>query len=319
MGFQIKNKSMAGLDVIEIKNLANREYCNIVPHYGGAINEIVLNGNGKLYSVHKSAKSLDEFQQVIKPIYSGAFLAPFPNRIKHGKYTFMGTEYQTQINDNGYNNALHGYLYNAPFSIINKDEEKGSIKLAHSFQGTEGYPFNLSFENTYILEERKLKICSSVKNESDQEVPFGMGWHPYISLNTTVDSLLLKIAGDRIFEQDNSHIPTGNIIKKKTFRDYTLISDQFMNDCYIMDGNRTYIYDPKNKLEIIVEQQVGQKAFNYCMVYTPPSRDCIAIEPMTCAPDAFNNNHGIIMLSKNKSISIKFSIQLNPHPNLNTD
>ena len=168
-------------------------------------------------------------------------------------------------------------MYEASFSIIQSYEKEGSVKLVHTFPGAEGYPFKLSFENTYQLEEGSLKICSSVKNDSNQKVPFGMGWHPYIALGTRVDALLLKISGNRIFEQYENYIPTGKVVRKDTFRDYALIPDQFMNDCYAMDGSKTFLYDPKNDLEIIVEQEVGQKTFNYCMFYTPPSRDLSSI------------------------------------------
>ena len=62
MGFHVSEISKDGLDVVEVKNLSNEEYFNIVPRYGGAINEIVLSKNRRLYPIHKSAKSLVEFQ-----------------------------------------------------------------------------------------------------------------------------------------------------------------------------------------------------------------------------------------------------------------
>ena len=43
-------------------------------------------------------------------------------------------------------------------------------------------------------------------------------------------------------------------------------------------------------------QETGKYKYNFLQVYTPPHRKSIAIEPMTCAPDAFNNKDGLIVL-----------------------
>ncbi len=311
MNFQIAEKSLDGLDVVEIKNVLNGEYVNIIPSHGGAINELILTKKGTLYSIHKCAKSIVEFQEKFKPMYAGTFLAPFPNRIKEGRYKFNETEYQLELTDKGFNNALHGFLYELPFSIHHIDENLGILSLDSYFNGAVGYPFQLYFKNTFQLKERELIITSYVGNESETHVPFGMGWHPYISTGTSVDLLQLKMPGKKLFEQNNQHIPTGKLLENERFLDKNLIADRFMNDCYILENNnQTYIYDAQKDLNIVITQQTGEKAYNYCTYYTPPERDCIAVEPMTAAPDAFNNGHGLITLLKGQDIELSFSIAL---------
>ena len=82
-----------------------------------------------------------------------------------------------------------------------------------------------------------------------------------------------------------------------------------MNDCYELDkSGRTHIYDPDKDLEMFIDQQTGPGGYNYCMYFTPPDRDCLAVEPMTAAPDAFNNGHGLITLATGKTLELTFTL-----------
>ncbi|MDN5212954.1 hypothetical protein QQ020_12885 [Fulvivirgaceae bacterium BMA12] len=312
MSFQIEDKLMDGLDVVEIKNLQTGEYVNIVPRYGGAINEVVLKKNNDLHPIHKAAKSLDAFNAVSIPLYAGTFLAPFPNRVANGRYEFNGTTYLLDHTDPGLPNALHGFLYKTPFKVSSPDQEAGRLALECSFHGDIGYPFKVFFRNTYQLSENELRIRSYACNESGTKIPFGMGWHPYIATGTPIDKLQLKIPGEKTFEQDTQYIPIGTIKNNPKFREYAAISNDFMNDCYqVNKPGRTSLYDPDKDLEIFIDQQTGPGGYNYCMYFTPPDRDCLAIEPMTAAPDAFNNGHGLITLAEGEAIELAFSLRIN--------
>ncbi len=52
------------------------------------------------------------------------------------------------------------------------------------------------------------------------------------------------------------------------------------------------------------------KSMNFLQIYTPEKRRSIAIEPMSCLADAFNNKIGLITLKPGKSISHHFGIKL---------
>ena len=44
----------------------------------------------------------------ISPASAGQLLAPWPNRIRDGRYTFEGTAYQLPLTEPGKHNAIHG-------------------------------------------------------------------------------------------------------------------------------------------------------------------------------------------------------------------
>ena len=316
MKYRIINKDQQGLEVIEVQNTISGAYFNVVPKYGGALNEIVLSDGQKLHSVHKHTNNLDDFNSAMLPMYSGSFLAPFPNRIKDGKYDFKGQPYQIAINDQDYHCALHGFMYDVPFLIDDIDENQGSVTLHKDFLGVEGYPFHISFKSTYRLFNQGLYITTQVKNLSESNIPFGMGWHPYFDLDVPIDSLHLKIPGDFYFEQDKQYIPTGKRIEANSFSEYAIIGERFMNDCYALNDAKIFIFEPRKKIELVLDLEINEQTYPFCMLYTPPARDCIAVEPMTCAPNAFNNGHGIIDLDVKEILELTFSIGLTNHSNL---
>jgi len=57
-------------------------------------------------------------------------------------------------------------------------------------------------------------------------------------------------------------------------------------------------------------QETGKYKYNFLQVYTPPHRKSIAIEPMTCAPNAFNNEQGLIILAPFESFSASWGISM---------
>ena len=52
------------------------------------------------------------------PSFKSAYLTPFPNRLKGGSFEFEGKQYSFPINDNTFENALHGITINAPFKLV---------------------------------------------------------------------------------------------------------------------------------------------------------------------------------------------------------
>ena len=72
----------------------------------------------------------------------------------------------------------------------------------------------------------------------------------------------------------------------------------------------TELYDPQRDLRIVLWQETGKRKYNYLQIFTHPSRMSIAIEPMTCNIDAFNNKEGLITLKSDESFKACYGIRL---------
>ena len=95
-------------------------------------------------------------------------------------------------------------------------------------------------------------------------------------------------------------IPTGEILPFDQFSELTKINQVNLDTGFRIAGEEgfveTLLFDPESDVKIKVYQETGEKKYNFLQVYIPPSRDSIAVEPMTCNIDAFNNKDGLIVL-----------------------
>ena len=113
---------------------------------------------------------------------------------------------------------------------------------------------------------------------------------------------------------DKADLPTGNFQDDTRFVGGRTIGDEFINDCFCL-GEEFAIATNQPKAHVLLEgqagtldiwQQAGQEQYNAIQIYTPPTRESIAIEPMTSEPDALNHHRGLIEIPPGKSRKFEF-------------
>lgn len=307
---------------IKILNEKTREYVSIIPEYGANVNELVLKKTkkNKHYSIIEGDK---DYNSIIKnEWFRGAKLTPFPNRIKDGKYEFNGKIFCLPINHNKKHHAIHGLIYNKKFAIVN--EYKNSIRLKYSYNKEyDGYPFIMDIIINYKL-SKGFECKTTIINLSNENIPIGDGWHPYFTLtkNSNIDDCSLKIPSDKLIIVDERMIPTGKIIKFNKFLKSKRIGKEIFDSGFIItksmikNKNYTRIAETilsnkeQDNLDIIIWQETGKNKYNYLQIFIPPSRKSVAIEPMTCSTDAFNNKHGLIILEPGKKFMSSYGVYI---------
>ncbi len=221
--------------------------------------------------------------------YNGMVLAPWPNRIPDGKYSFQGIAHELEINEPDRNNALHGFVFQREFELIEKTEKQ--ITLSCNLFLTEGYPFKVKLILTYLLTDEGFQCDVLATNNSELDAPFGVAFHPYF--NVTDETTIALPAKKRILT-DQQMIPIGTETNQlHNFR----FSDVDLDDCFF-DLNRneriaeTSIESTNQNLTLWQDQ-----AFDFIMVYTTNEFDsvngpeqAIAIEAQSCEANAFNTN-----------------------------
>ncbi|MCG2715342.1 MAG: hypothetical protein L6422_03490 [Candidatus Marinimicrobia bacterium] len=314
--FKIVKEPFGDFTKIKIINSDTKEYISIVPEFGGNVNEIVLGKEAKLYSI------LDGYQtplEIVKQKYfKGAKLIPFPNRIEDGKYSFNGNEYQLPINKPDENHAIHGFAWNKNLALRNKEirDKYASVKFEYIYDGSlPGYPFKTKLILTYFLiTEEGFKCTTEIKNIDSCKIPVGDGWHPYFKTSGKVDELMLKIPAKYITDVDSRMIPTGKRLIYNAYIKLAKIGDTKLDTGFRITQNggsvTTEIYDSKVNLKIKIWQETGKWKYNYLQIYIPPSRKSIAIEPMTCKINGFNNKKGLIVLQPNESFRASYGVNI---------
>jgi len=314
--FKIIEEKQNDLKRLKILNENTGEYLSVIPRFGANLNEIVLKKSNKLYGIIDGNKDSDSFED--KGIYKSANLLPFPNRLKNGKYTFNGADYQLPQNYKDEGNAAHGFIYDKSFELINTiiSEKEAQVILRYDYDGSiPGYPFPLRIQYDYKLSiETGFQCHTKVHNLAHTEIPFGCGWHPFFTLNEKVDKLKLKFNAEDHILFDGGLIPNGMSENFNQFETFSLINGQPFDSCFKLPETSniqyTELLDEVENLKIVLWQETGLAKYNYLQLYIPPLRESIAIEPMTCNVNAFNNQDGLIRLKSGQKFTAKYGVQL---------
>jgi aldose 1-epimerase len=254
------------------------------------------------------------WELTLPEIKSGAWckseiLFPFPNRLRDGRYEFEGTTYQFPIDEPINMNAIHGFVNNRPFEVKEMvvKNDKAKISLQHDFLGDfKHYPFafslTVSFE--YDLNLKSLNTSFDVVNMGDKKMPFGLGWHPYFSFNNElIHKIKMKLPDVDLIEMDERQLPTGNrhpyqieqIDFAKAYMDHGFHIADLIPKYAISDGFFKLDFEAGDKLE-------------YLQIFNPKNDEGVAIEPMSCNVDAFNNKDGLVALESGETWSSHFAI-----------
>jgi len=249
----------------------------------------------------------------------GDALIPFPGRIREGRYHFAQQEHQLKRNDKDGPNAIHGFVRTAMWEVEHRSPHAAQFCLELKAGDFEGYPFSLVIRLSYELTPLGLECSFSIKNVGDGPVPVGAGFHPYFTVGTeSIDDAEMRLPGTALVEFGADLLPTGRLLPLEGTPAWRLIGTQKLNHCYTAlardaDGlARARLRDPRTGRGLTVWMDA---AFKYLVVYTgdtiarPDARRALAIEPMTCATDAFNHPEwGLEVLGPGQSFGGRFGV-----------
>lgn len=244
----------------------------------------------------------------------GQVLLPFPNRIKDGLYVFEGEELQLPISEPATNNAIHGLTRWLAWSPLHRTAS--SVTLHHRLYPQDGYPFLLDLQIEYALSDPGLTVTTTAANVGKTALPFGAGYHPYFTVCTpTIDAATLKLPANAYLETDDRLIPTGKVPVEGTgsdFREGRPIGGIRLDACFTDlvpddDGfTRVVLAHPEGEPEITLSMDPSH---GFIQVYTGDTlpqedqRRGVALEPMTCAPNAFNSGEGLRIIAPGESFA----------------
>jgi len=310
--YQIKKEPFGDLEKVRIGN--NESEITFVPNSGSYITDLKFKlGNQTIniidgYTDYTTLMSRDG--------YKSAFLLPFPNRLNDGKYTYKGQTYQFPINDTKGNNALHGLtdFYKMGLKKVELNGENAQATLHHSYNGQNpSYPFPFEFTVIYTLSEENSFECEvRLKNPNDFTIPIGFGWHPYFQIGEYAKNLKLELPDCVKVEVDEDMIPTGKVFDYTDFSASKLLGDTWFDTCFKLKqkkGNAAIsLVSEEHNVQLTYWQE--SKQFPYFQLYTPPTGKSIAIEPMTCNIDTFNNGDSLMEMPPKAVFSGKFGMKL---------
>lgn len=247
----------------------------------------------------------------------GDVLMPWPGRIREGHYSFQGRELTLPANDRDAPNAIHGFLRSR---VWEGEHDASTARLRTRIRAEDhpGYPFDLEVAVGYELLPGGLACAFVVRNVGDGPAPFGAGFHPYVlGSSGRVDEVRLRNPAAHVVEFE-ALLPTGKIVEvpaKLDFRVPHRVGATAINNCFTGLGREA---DGFARVRVDDVEVWMDRAFPYVVLYTgdalgPDGRRALAVEPMTCATDAFNHPRwGLKVLAPGEATAGTWGIGLRP-------
>jgi aldose 1-epimerase len=218
--------------------------------------------------------------------YRGKVLAPWPNRLREGRYTFDGVEHRTPVTEPETASALHGLVLWVNWRPTRRETDR--VRMSYVLHPQPGYPFTLGLEVEYALVADGLAVTLRATNLGTGRAPFGAGFHPYLTLGEPIDGCELELPADGGFR------PLGTQALDACFAAGERDADGLARVRLSGDGRDVTLW--------------MDEGFRYVQVYTAATRRGIALEPMTCAPDAFNSGEGLEVIEPGGSFSGRWGL-----------
>ncbi|MEW9534612.1 aldose 1-epimerase family protein [Microbispora sp. NPDC049125] len=254
---------------------------------------------------------------------AGQLLIPWPNRVKDGRYVFGGEERRLAVTEPKTGNAAHGFVRSLPWTVSSRDAAAVEFRLRLFPQL--GYPHVLDLTAAYSIGPTGLLAEVSAVNVGGGTAPYGIGAHPYLTLGTgRVDEAVLELPAAEWAPVDDRKIPTGRRDVEGTEYDFrsprpigSLVLDTpFTALARGEDGLvrvRLRAADGSHGVELWAGDGVRWlQLFTGDTLAEPYRRAGVAVEPMSCPPNAFGTGEDLITLAPGDGVTHRWGISALP-------
>jgi aldose 1-epimerase len=246
------------------------------------------------------------------PDYRGIIAAPWPNRIADGKYTLNGVVYQVPVNETERACALHGLVFDTSWTLESVDES--SLALSCFIRPTEGYPFTLRLLTRYRVDGDGLHASITATNIGEETAPYGVCPHPYLLAGPApLDEWTLEFPAEEFLEvTEDRLLPTRS--RTVSGHEFDFRTARPIGTTKIDHAFTGIRFDAKGRTKLVAHDPsgsgVGMQWDRNCpwlQIHTAdkqaplPNRLGLAVEPMTCPPNAFNSGRDLVWLQPESS------------------
>ena len=200
-------------------------------------------------------------------------LVPFSNRVAQAKLVWAGTSHPLVQNNASEPHAIHGVGWQRAWEVL--DESDQFALLSYQHKADAAWPFAFDTSQAFRLSEGALELTLSMTNQSTTPAPAGLGWHPYFVKRA---SSQLHFAASGRWEMGADKLPTQR-----------LATTGLNTDCATLDVD--HCFDGWQGDALLSDERLRVRiasSLKRLVVFTQPTRDYVAIEPVSHVNNAIN-------------------------------
>lgn len=253
---------------------------------------------------------------------AGQLLAPWPNRVAGGRYRFDGEERQLDLTEPSRGNAIHGLVRWSAWRVEEQSAER--VGLGLRLYPHPGYPHILDLTAAYAVSEAGLEVEVTARNVGENAAPYGYAAHPYLLPGVApepdaADQWTLHVPAQHWVQVDERMNPVGLADVDGSgydFRTARQLGQSRLDTAFgglqrELDGiGRVRLSEPGGgRVTLWMD-----RGLEWIQVFTADPLDgerhraAVAVEPMSCPPDAFNSGTDLIRLEPGVTVGHRWGI-----------
>ncbi len=236
-------------------------------------------------------------------------LLPFSNRVGYGRLSFGGEHYQLAPNFGGEPHTIHGNGWEREWTVSERRDSLVTLTLDHTGPA-EQWPFHYAAAITYVLESDRLLVTLRYENTDTRAQPVGLGFHPFFPRDADVE---LGFTATGVWKAGPDALPEALLAVEGDWRFDPIrpVAAFDLDNCYSGWGHQAELLWPSRGLGLRI---VGSQPFGHLVVFTPPGRGYLAVEPASNMTDAVNRMHiadnGLVVLDPGAVLEAAVSLAL---------
>lgn len=266
-----------------------QSYIEVVPQRGCIISKYQHNGEQIMYLDQSTLEDPTKNVRGGNPV-----LFPISSYLVDDTYS---------INNKTYHMKQHGFARNLVGTVISTsaNEEQASITLAmtHNEATLVQYPFEFKLELQYTLDQNGLTVKAAVRNESNQTMPFYLGYHPYFYVEDK-DKLEIEVPSNT-YDDLRTNSMIGEKFNLQQAESNVIYRDLGTNQCTMIDRARNV------KLTMI-----SDPVYQYIVLWALQDKPFLCIEPWMSPVDGMNVGAGVQKLEPQAThtSTVRFEVEL---------
>lgn len=255
------------------------------------------------------------------PMSAGMVLFPFPNRVADGRYRFDGTDHQLELTEPSRHNAMHGFVRKIEWDVVSVTAD--AVEQVIDVAPHEGWPFTLRLSTRHEVHPGGLTVTHTVTNTGIVRAPFGLGVHIFVSARgAATDTCTLELAAAEVLPLERErNLPSGPVHPvagtADDFRTPRLLEGVWLDTPFRTGAAVHTLRGPDHSgVRLWTSAELG-----WVQVFTadpahnqsyPGRGRALAVEPMTCPPNALATGDDLVVLEPGGSWSGRWGVEVVP-------
>jgi aldose 1-epimerase len=257
----------------------------LAPAVGGAIARFALGDVDVLRPVSDEARATGNVRG-----YACYPLVPYSNRIAHAQFSWDGRSHALARNFGDHPHSIHGVGWQRPWRVAAHDAASALLAFDHVAGEADArswpWPFRATQSFALAVDDGVATLAAriTIANIGTEAFPFGLGFHPFLPRSAATE---LGFHADGVWQTDSTQLPTTRIAIPDPWRfDRPRAVDPVaLDNVFTAWRGEATLVDRTRRVATTI---AADGAASFLVVYVPPARDFLAVEPVTHMTDAFN-------------------------------